>query len=211
MALVNYHSREIQFKVVYYGIGLGGKTTNLSYIHRNTPQEYRGNLISLKTEADRTLFFDFLPVSLGEVSGYRARFQLYTVPGQMIYQASRRVILQGVDGLVFVADSSPHRMDSNRISYRDLNRQLGSYGLKLEELPLVCQWNKRDVDGAIPVAELEREFNPWERPSFQSVASLATTPSSRRPLRLIDSDPSRRSASWIAAGSRVRWRVVMRP
>src|SRR2546423_14296651 len=98
MALVNYHSREIQFKVVYYGAGLGGKTTNLSYIHKNTPPEYRGNLVMLKTQEERTLFFDFLPVALGEVSGYRARFLLYTVPGQMIYQASRRVILQGVDG-----------------------------------------------------------------------------------------------------------------
>ena len=170
MALVNYHSREIRFKVVYYGPGLGGKTTNLSYVHRNTPQEYRGNLMSLKTEEERTLFFDFLPVALGEVGGYRARFLLYTVPGQMIYQASRRVILQGVDGVVFVGDSTPSRMDGNRMSMRDLNRQLQSYGQRLQDIPLVYQWNKRDLPDAVPVASMESEFNMWHRPSFEAQA-----------------------------------------
>ena len=170
MALVNYHRREIQFKVVYYGPGLGGKTTNLTYIHAHTPENYRGNLVSLKTDEERTLFFDFLPVSLGEVSGYRARFMLYTVPGQMIYQASRRVILQGADGVVFVGDSSPARQDGNRVSWRDLNRLLEGYQVKLEGLPLVYQWNKRDLPDAVPVERMEAEFNPWGRPSFQAVA-----------------------------------------
>ncbi|MBI5836516.1 MAG: gliding-motility protein MglA [Candidatus Eisenbacteria bacterium] len=171
MALVNYHSREIQFKVVYYGPGLSGKTTNLTYIHRNTPQVYRGNLVSLKTQEERTLFFDFLPVSLGEVGGYRARFHLYTVPGQMIYQASRRVILQGVDGVVFVADSTPTRQDGNRQSLRDLVRTVDAYKMNLRDLPLVFQWNKRDLADAVPVEDLEEEFNTWKRPSFASVAS----------------------------------------
>jgi mutual gliding-motility protein MglA len=170
MALVNYHSREIQFKVVYYGPGLGGKTTNLSYIHGHTPQQYRGNLVSLKTQEERTLFFDFLPVSLGEVAGYRTRFHLYTVPGQMIYQASRRVILQGVDGVVFVADSSPRRQDGNRASMRDLARTCEIYKTPLRDLPLVFQWNKRDVPDALPVEVMGAEFNTWRRPSFATVA-----------------------------------------
>ncbi|HVP40099.1 MAG TPA: gliding-motility protein MglA [Candidatus Saccharimonadales bacterium] len=170
MALVNYFSREIQFKVVYYGPGLGGKTTNLTYIHAHTSPQYRGNLVSLKTQEERTLFFDFLPVSLGEVGGYRARFHLYTVPGQMIYQASRRVILQGVDGVVFVADSSPDRQDGNRASLRDLVRTLDAHKLPLRGLPLVYQWNKRDVPGALPVERLAGVLNPWGRPAFPSVA-----------------------------------------
>ena len=170
MALVNYHRKEIQFKVVYYGPGLAGKTTNLIYIHSHTSEQYRGNLVSLKTDEERTLFFDFLPVSLGEVSGYRARFMLYTVPGQMIYQASRRVILQGVDGIVFVADSTPTRQDGNRASWRDLQRLLHSYGMDARALPLVYQWNKRDLAGAVPVEDLEAELNPWRRPSFEAMA-----------------------------------------
>src|SRR5437773_2291442 len=160
MALVNYLSHEIQFKVVYYGTGLGGKTTNLMHIHAKTPQQYRGNLVSLKTDEERTLYFDFLPVALGEVSGYRTRFLLYTVPGQMIYQASRRVILQGVDGIVFVGDSTPTRQDGNRASWRDLNRLLESYGLRLRDLPLVYQWNKRDLPGAVAIDDLEAGLTP---------------------------------------------------
>jgi len=170
MALVNYARREIQFKVVYFGPGLGGKTTNLAYIHQHTPPQYRGNMVSLKTEEERTLFFDFLPVALGEVGGYRARFMLYTVPGQVIYKASRRVILQGTDAVVFVADSTPFRHDGNRASWRDLQRMSEDLGLDLHDMPLIYQWNKRDLEITTPVERLEADLNPWGRQSFQAVA-----------------------------------------
>lgn len=171
MALVNYASREIACKIVYYGTGLGGKTTNLAFIHERMPQENRGEMVSLATATERTLFFDFLSLDLGSVQGFKTRFALYTVPGQEEYNASRRLILNGVDGIVFVADSDPAKFRENVESLKNMVENLASYGVELGDVPLVLQYNKRDLPGAVPLEHLQRALNPSGLPAFQAVAS----------------------------------------
>jgi mutual gliding-motility protein MglA len=174
MSMINYASREINCKLVYYGPGLGGKTTNLEYVYEKVNPATRGKLISLATEQERTLFFDFLPVDLGSIRGFKTRFHLYTVPGQVYYNASRRLILKGVDGLVFVADSQAERMDANIAALENLYENLSEYGYDFERMPIVLQWNKRDLDSALPVAELRHQLNPMGVPEHEAVAVLGT-------------------------------------
>ncbi len=160
MALINYSSKEINCKIVYYGPGLGGKTTNIKYIYSKVNPENRGKLMSLDTELDRTLFFDFLPVDLGTVKGFSVHFHLYTVPGQVYYNASRKLILKGVDGLIFVADSQIERFEDNIDSMENLNDNLIEYNKKFEEIPLAIQYNKRDLPNIVSLNELEDALNP---------------------------------------------------
>lgn len=170
MSFINYSSREINCKVVYYGPGLCGKTTNLQYIYRRMNPESRGRMISLATETERTLFFDFLPLSLGEVRGFKTRFHLYTVPGQVFYDASRRLILRGVDGVVFCADSQLSRMDANVESLENLKVNLREQGYDPDRIPLVMQYNKRDLPEVATVAELHALLNYRNVPEFEAVA-----------------------------------------
>ncbi|MCW5821208.1 MAG: GTPase domain-containing protein [Cyanobacteria bacterium TGS_CYA1] len=171
MALVNYAAREINCKIVYYGTGLGGKTTNLKYIHSQLAPTTRGELISLATETERTLFFDFLPLDLGSVQGFKTRFSLYTVPGQVEYNASRKLILNGVDGVIFVADSDAMRSKDNIESLQNMVENLAEYSLTLDSIPWVLQYNKRDLANAMPIERMEREMNTRQVPSFEAVAS----------------------------------------
>lgn len=170
MSFINYSSREINCKIVYYGPGLCGKTTNLQYIYNKTNTETKGKLISLSTETDRTLFFDFLPLSLGEIRGFKTRFHLYTVPGQVFYDASRKLILKGVDGVVFVADSQVERMEANLESLDNLRINLAEQGYDLNKIPYVMQYNKRDLPNAVTVEELRGALNPRNNLEFQAVA-----------------------------------------
>ncbi len=170
MSLINYSSREINCKIVYYGPGLGGKTTNIQYVYDKLNPDTKGKLVTLATEMDRTLFFDFLPLELGTVKGFKTRFHLYTVPGQVYYNASRKLILRGVDGIVFVADSDECRIDANVEALYNLHENLEEHNLKLDEIPFVMQWNKRDVPSALPTDELETELNPEGFKSFEAVA-----------------------------------------
>ena len=170
MALFNYATRELSAKIVYYGPGLSGKTTNIEMVHKMLRPEQKGRLISLPTETDRTLFFDFLPIELGQIKGFKVRFHLYTVPGQVFYNATRRLVLQGVDGVVFVADSQREMINGDMESLKNLMDNLSSYGKKLEELPFVLQYNKRDLRNAAPVAELDTALNFLHVPTFEAVA-----------------------------------------
>ncbi len=170
MSMINYASREINCKIVYYGPGLGGKTTNLEYIYNKVTPDTRGKLISLATETERTLFFDFLPVDLGTIRGFKTRFHLYTVPGQVYYNASRKLILKGVDGVVFVADSQVERLDANIEAMHNLYENLAEYGYDLRQIPFVIQYNKRDLPNISPVDELEQHLNPDHVPAFEAVA-----------------------------------------
>src|SRR5687768_5524798 len=172
MSFINYSSREINCKLVYYGPGLCGKTTNLQYIYNKTRPEAKGKMISLATETERTLFFDFLPLSLGEIRGFKTRFHLYTVPGQVFYDASRKLILKGVDGVCFVADSQQERMDANLESVENLRTNLVEQGYDLDKIPYVIQYNKRDLPTAMPVEELMRQLNPTGVPQFEAVATV---------------------------------------
>jgi signal recognition particle receptor subunit beta len=177
MPMINYSAREINCKVVYYGPALCGKTTNLEVIHRRVAPESRGTLVSLATETDRTLFFDFLPVDLGAVRGFTTRFHLYTVPGQVQYDASRRLILKGVDGIVFVADSAPDRLEANVESLRNLEENLRSYGYDPEAIPLVLQYNKRDLPDALATESLDAALRSgWtaNAPTYEAVARDGT-------------------------------------
>jgi signal recognition particle receptor subunit beta len=171
MTFINYASREINCKIVYYGPGLCGKTTNLQYIYDSTAPTSKGKLISLATETDRTLFFDFMPLELGTVRGFKTRFHLYTVPGQVFYDASRKLILKGVDGVVFVADSQEERMDANVESLYNLEENLESNGYELTKIPYVLQLNKRDLPNVIPVEELVAELKRQDEPVHEAVAS----------------------------------------
>jgi mutual gliding-motility protein MglA len=171
MTFINYASREINCKIVYYGPGLCGKTTNLQHIFESTAPQARGKLISLATETDRTLFFDFMPLELGTVRGFKTRFHLYTVPGQVFYDASRKLILKGVDGVVFVADSQEERMDANVESLYNLEENLQAQGYDLMKLPYVLQLNKRDLPNIIPVEDLAVELRRKEEPIVEAVAS----------------------------------------
>ncbi len=172
MSTINFANREINFKIVYYGPGLAGKTTNLKWVYERVPKERRGEMVSIATEDERTLFFDFLPLDLGEVQGFKTRFHLYTTPGQIFYNASRKLILRGVDGIVFVADSSPNRLRANAESMRNLRENLAEYGLTLEDVPLVLQVNKRDLPEALPVDMVRAVVDPEGRfPVFEAVAT----------------------------------------
>ncbi len=170
MSFINFAAREINCKVVYYGPGLGGKTTNLQWIYDKSGDKSKGKMISLATETDRTLFFDFLPLDLGTVRGFRTRFHLYTVPGQVFYDASRKLILRGVDGVVFVADSQQERMDANIEALANLKENLIEHGYDLKTIPYVLQLNKRDLPNILSVDELKAELVNNSEPVFESVA-----------------------------------------
>lgn len=171
MATIDLKSKEVNIKIVYYGTGLGGKTTNLKYIYKQLAPTTRGELISLATETERTLFFDFLPLDLGKVRDFTVRLSLYTVPGQEEYNASRRLILCGVDGIIFVADSDRMKEQENISSFDNMQENLASYGLEARALPLVLQYNKRDLSTAMSVDRMEKSCNRFNSPSFESVAS----------------------------------------
>jgi signal recognition particle receptor subunit beta len=171
MTFINYASKEINCKIVYYGPGLCGKTTNLQYIYNKTAPEAKGKMISLATEADRTLFFDFLPLDLGNIRGFKTRFHLYTVPGQVFYDASRKLILKGVDGVVFVADSQEERMEANIESIRNLESNLKEHGFELHSIPYALQFNKRDLPTALPTDRMYRVLNFKREPTFEAVAT----------------------------------------
>jgi len=174
MSFINYSSREINCKIVYYGPGLCGKTTNLQYIYQKTSPEAKGKMISLATETERTLFFDFLPLSLGEIRGFKTRFHLYTVPGQVFYDASRKLILKGVDGVIFVADSQNERMDANVEAVENLVINLKTQGYDLMAIPYVLQLNKRDLPNVAPVDEMVQLLRKKGEPVFEAVASKGT-------------------------------------
>jgi len=170
MSFVNYVTKEVNCKIVYYGPGLGGKTTNIQYVYQKTSGDNKGKMITLNTENERTLFFDFLPLELGEIRGFKTRFHLYTVPGQVFYEASRKLILRGVDGVVFVADSQVERMEANLESLKSLERNLVEQGYDLEKLPIVFQWNKRDLPNVTKTEDLKMALNKWKAPEFEAVA-----------------------------------------
>jgi signal recognition particle receptor subunit beta len=170
MTFINYAAREINCKLVYYGPGLCGKTTNLQYIYKKVDPGTKGKLISLATETERTLFFDFLPLELGTVRGFKTRFHLYTVPGQIFYEASRKLILKGADGVAFVADSQIDRVEANIQSLADMNQHLREQGIDPERISLVMQYNKRDLAKVVPVDELQKALNPRNLPWFEAIA-----------------------------------------
>jgi mutual gliding-motility protein MglA len=170
VTFINYASREINCKIVYYGPGLGGKTTNLQYIYDTSAAQQKGKLISLATETERTLFFDFLPLELGTVRGFKARFHLYTVPGQVFYDASRKLILKGVDGVVFVADSQRERMDANVEALWNLEDNLKSHGYDFSKIPYVLQLNKRDLPDIISLEDMKRELLRKDEPVIEAIA-----------------------------------------
>ena len=171
MSFINYSSREINCKIVYYGPGLCGKTTNLQHIYSKTNPDLKGKMISLATETERTLFFDFLPLALGEIRGFKTRFHLYTVPGQVFYDASRKLILKGEDGVVFVADSQIERMEANLESLDNLHINLGEQGYAVDKIAYVVQYNKRDLPNAAPLDELTASLNPTGAPQFEACAN----------------------------------------
>jgi signal recognition particle receptor subunit beta len=171
MSFVNYHKKEINCKIVYYGPGLGGKTTNIQHVYQKTSGSTKGDIISLNTENERTLFFDFLPLDLGEIRGFKTRFHLYTVPGQVFYEASRKLILRGVDGIVFVADSQVERMEANIESLKGLEKNLIEQGYDIESIPIVMQWNKRDLPNITSSEDLSEKLNKWDFPEFDGVAT----------------------------------------
>lgn len=167
---INARKNELNLKVVYYGPGLSGKTTNLVWLHARLPVAHRGDLVQLDTETERTLFFDYFPYRLGDAGRYRIKIDFFTVPGQSFYQATRRAVLDGVDGIVFVADSDPHREQANLLAREDMVSSLAERGRELGDVPLVYQWNKRDVPKATPVSLLERLLNPEGAPAVEAVA-----------------------------------------
>lgn len=174
MSFINYASREINCKIVYYGPALSGKTTNLQHIYAQTDPKTKGKMVTLATEAERTLFFDFLPLAIGPIRGFNVRFHLYTVPGQVYYDATRKLILKGVDGIVFVADSQLHRMEENLESLSNLKINLENQGYHLSSLPLVMQYNKRNLSNIAPVSELSKILNTFHAPEFEAIATEGT-------------------------------------
>ncbi|PIE22173.1 MAG: hypothetical protein CSA62_13915 [Planctomycetota bacterium] len=171
MVQINFASKEVNCKVVYYGPGMSGKTTNLEIVHQKAPEEHKGDLTSISTDGDRTLFFDFMPLDLGKIAGMQTKFQLYTVPGQVYYNSTRKLVLQGVDGVIFVADSDPTKMDENIESYQNLIDNLEEYGKDVRELPHVIQYNKRDLPNALSVEEADKQLNRFGVPTFEAVAN----------------------------------------
>jgi len=171
MSFVNYNTKEINCKIVYYGPGLGGKTTNIQHVYQKTAGGAKGEMVSLNSENERTIFFDFLPLDLGEIRGFKTRFHLYTVPGQVFYESSRKLILRGVDGVVFVADSQVERMEANIESLKSLENNLAEQGYDIENIPIVFQWNKRDLPNVSPVEDLNMTLNQFNRPAYEGVAT----------------------------------------
>lgn len=171
MVVISYSGREANGKIVYYGPGLGGKTTNLEFIYDSVPASSRGKMVSMKTQTDRTLFFDFLPLDLGELGGFKTRFLLYTVPGQVFYNATRKLVLRGADAIAFIADSERGKMEENRESLANLEENLADYDLSIEDIPWVIQYNKRDLSEIYTVEELNKELNPRNVPFFEAVAT----------------------------------------
>ena len=170
MSFVNHNTKEINCKIVYYGPGLGGKTTNIQYIYKKTSGENKGQIVNLNTENERTLFFDFLPLDLGEIRGYKTRFHLYTVPGQVFYEPSRKLVLRGVDGVVFVADSQVEKMEANLQSLESLKSNLTEQGYDINKIPLVMQWNKRDLPNVMSEEDMQKRLNDFDVPAFSSCA-----------------------------------------
>lgn len=174
MVVINYNNREVSCKIVYYGPGLSGKTTNLQYVHGKVPGKTRGDLISLATDADRTLYFDFLPINIGDINGFTTKFQLYTVPGQVFYNATRKLVLRGVDGVVFVADSQAAKADENVESLNNLKENLSEYSFDLKKLPFVLQYNKRDLPDVMTIDQLNELLNDGDWPVFEACANKGT-------------------------------------
>lgn len=174
MSFINYNAKEIHCKIVYYGPSLGGKTTNIQWIYNKTAEGQKSKLIALDTENERTLFFDFLPLNIGEIRGFKTRFHLYSVPGQVVYDASRKLILKGLDGIIFVADSQEERMEENIQSMRNLKTNLDQQGYDIKQIPLVIQYNKRDLSSALPVPQLREALNFYNAPEFEAVANKGT-------------------------------------
>lgn len=171
MSFINYNAKEIHCKVVYYGPSLGGKTTNIQWVYQKTAEDQKSKLVALNTDIERTLFFDFLPLNIGDIRGFQTRFHLYTVPGQVVYDASRKLILKGLDGVIFVADSQVERMDENLESLRNLEKNLEQQGYDIKEIPLIMQYNKRDLPNVASMAELRSALNPYNAPEIESCAS----------------------------------------
>ena len=171
MSFINYNAKEIHCKVVYYGPSLGGKTTNIQWVYQKTAEDQRSKLVALNTDIERTLFFDFLPLNVGDIRGFKTRFHLYTVPGQVVYDASRKLILKGLDGVIFVADSQVERMDENLEALRNLERNLEQQGYDIKEIPLIMQYNKRDLPNVASLAEMRSALNPYNAPEIESTAS----------------------------------------
>lgn len=171
MSFINYNAKEIHCKIVYYGPSLGGKTTNLQWVYHKTSGAEKSELFSLPGDAERTLFFDFLPLNLGDIRGFKTRFHLYTVPGQVVYDASRKLILKGLDGVVFVADSQQERMEENLLSFKNLKINLEQQGYDIKDIPLVLQYNKRDLPNALPMSELRSALNQYNSLDFEGTAS----------------------------------------
>ena len=171
MSFINYNAKEIHCKVVYYGPSLGGKTTNIQWVYQKTAEDQKSKLVAVNTDIERTLFFDFLPLHVGDIRGFKTRFHLYTVPGQVVYDASRKLILKGLDGVIFVADSQIERMDENLESLRNLERNLEQQGYDIREIPLIMQYNKRDLPNVASLAELRGALNPYNAPEIEGCAS----------------------------------------
>ncbi len=171
MSFINYNAKEIHCKVVYYGPSLGGKTTNIQWVYQKTAEDQRSKIVALNTDIERTLFFDLLPLNVGDIRGFKTRFHLYTVPGQVVYDASRKLILKGLDGVIFVADSQVERMDENLESLRNLERNLEQQGYDIKEIPLIMQYNKRDLPNVMSLAEMRSALNPYNAPEVEGCAS----------------------------------------
>lgn len=171
MSFVNSNAKEVHCKIVYYGPSLGGKTTNIQWVYQQTTNENKSKMKSLDQEVERTLFFDFLPLNIGDIRGYKTRFHLYTVPGQIVYDASRKLILKGLDGVIFVADSQEERMEENIHALKNLERNLEQQGYDIRQIPLVIQYNKRDLPNAMPLGELRSTLNHYNAPDFEAVAN----------------------------------------
>lgn len=196
MVSINYAFREISCKIVYYGPGLSGKTTNLQYVHDRVPAKSRGDLISLATEADRTLYFDFLPIHVGDIGGFSTKFQLYTVPGQVFYNATRKLVLRGVDGIVFVADSQTAKMDENIESLANMYENLKENDIDIQAMPLVIQYNKRDLPDIATIEELEKTLNPEGRPYVEAsaVKGVGVFDTMKRITKLVLEDTKRKTS-----------------
>lgn len=171
MSFINYNAKEIHCKVVYYGPSLGGKTTNIQWVYQKTSDDQKSKLVALNTDIERTLFFDFLPLNIGDIRGFKTRFHLYTVPGQVVYDASRKLILKGLDGVIFVADSQNERMEENREALKNLETNLEQQGYNIKEVPLIMQYNKRDLPNAATLSELRSALNFYNAPEFEATAS----------------------------------------
>lgn len=171
MSFINHHAKEIHCKIVYYGPSLGGKTTSLAWVYQKTQDSEKSDLYQLPTDVERTLFFDFLPLEVGDIRGFKTRFHLYTVPGQVVYDAARKLIMKGLDGIVFVADSQAERMEENLQSMENLKKNVELQGYNFREIPLVIQYNKRDLPNALPVSQLRSALNKFNAPDFESTAN----------------------------------------